>query len=409
LWCIINIHMGLFGFTSSQERVAPTKSAESSVEKNITGLDSVRVIQELDCTADGKFLTPTNAVSEYSEKDWKTLRTEGFLNAHPQWKELYESQKEWQDLAIKETLMQRQYGHHIDDRNRFLDSLRFSAVEKGELSKEMIEKIGKEAGYESPSLASEIYDRYEREIRNRGAIPPEDPSEAYQKYTALERRDRIYIEKLWRAAEIAKGLREQDALEKKQQAKNNQLSVESQAMIEKKTESNLEQEAKLKARLRESISHIPLLDRMQWRPGFAGTLRELRNEHADIIADMHNSTESVRQNMNAQYEEKIADVQSETMSAMQKLAEAQNSFEALKNIPDLTKEEITEAHKEGEDAISSAINALILQYKAPTYDEAGTKKRAIELEEKIAQLAKNIPYLNDSGEPNRETLQKFVS
>ena len=401
--------MGLFGFTSSPKTMAPTKGVESSVEKNITGLDSVRVIQELDYTADGKFLTPTNTVSEYSEQEWKTLRTEGFLNVHPEWKELYESHKEWQDLAIKETLMQRKYGHHIEDRNRFLDSLRFSAVEKGELTKEMIEKLGKEARYESPSLASEIYDRYEREIRNRGAIPPEDPSEAYQKYTALERRDRVYIEKLWRAAEIAKGLREQDALEKKQQAKNNQLSVESQMMIEKKTESNLEQETKLKARLRESISHIPLLDRMQWRPGFAGALRELRNEHASEIADIQKGTESVREDMNNQYEARITEVQSGTMSAMQKLSEAQNSFEALKNIPDLTKKEITEVHKEGEDAISSAINALILQYKAPAYDEAGTKKRAAELEQKIEQLTQTIPYLNATGEPNRETLQAFLA
>ena len=389
--------------------MAPTKGVESSVEKKITGLDSVRVIQELDYTADGKFLTPTNAVSEYSEQEWKTLRTEGFLNVHLEWKELYESQKEWQDLAIKETLMQRKYGHHIEDRNRFLDSLRFSAVEKGELAKEMIEKLAKETGYESPSLASEIYDRYEREIRNRGAIPPEDPSEAYQKYTALERRDRAYIEKLLRAAEIAKGLREQDALEKKQQAKNNQLSVESQMMIEKKTERNLEQEAKLKARLRQSISHIPLLDRMQWRPGFAGALRELRNEHASEIAGIQKGTESVREDMNNQYEARITGVQSGTMSAVQKLSEAQNSFEALKNIPDLTKEEITEVHKEGEDAISSAINALILQYKAPAYDEMGTKKRAAELEQKIEQLATTISYLNATGEPNREMLRAFLA
>ena len=400
--------MGLFGFGSSRETMAPTRGVENST-KEIVGLDSVRAIQELDYTADGKFLTPANAVSEYSEQEWRTLRTEGFLNTHPEWKEIYLSQKEWQDLAIRETLMERRYGHHIDDRNRFLDSLRFAAVEKRELTKEMIEAIGKQWRYESPSLANEIYDRYEREIRNRGAIPPEDPSEAYQKYTALQRRDRAYIEKIWYAKDVANGLRKQSELEKKQAVVDHAVVIESEDMVEKKNNTLLEKESLLKAKARESIKEIPLLDRMQWRPHFADGLRVLRKDHSEDVASMQADNESVRADAHEQYSKKIADVAFQTLSAEQKLAEAQNSFDALESIPAPTREEINEAHKEGEDAVSAAINALILEYKASNYDEIGTKKRIVELEQKIDQLIENTPYLNAGGEPNRETLEAFLA
>ena len=370
--------MGIFGLTSPQETMTPIKGVESSVEKKITGLDSVRVIEELDCTVDGKFLTPTHAVSEYSEQEWKTLRTEGFLNVHPEWKALYESQKEWQNLAIKETLMQRQYGHHIDDRNRFLDSLRFAGVEKRELTKEMIEAIGKQWRYESPSLVNEIYDRYEREIRNRGTIPPENPSEAYQKYTALERRNRAYLENIWHAQDVTNELQKQSDLEEKQAVVDHTVAIESQDMVEQKNTTLLEKESLLKAQVRNSVKKIPFLDHMEWRPHFRDGLRVLRKDHSEDVAFNQDNNESVH-------------------------VGADNNTAAL------SREEMNEVHAEGQEAVSAAINALILEYKAPSYDEAGTKKRIVELEEKIAQLVSTIPYLNTTGEPNKETLQAYLS
>ncbi len=400
--------MGFFGSRkSSQETMATRKDVENS-SGEIVGLDSVRTIVGLDKTADGKFLTPTNSVSEYSEKDWKTLRTEAFLSTHPEWKELYSSQKEWQDLATLEASMESRYGAHIEERNRFLDSLRSTAVEKGELSKEMIETAAQQFGYTSPSLVNEIYDRYDREIRNR-ALAPEDPSEAYKKYTALERRNRAYLEKIIYAQDVATSLREQKKIEDEQNALNHRITVETNSAIEKKEDAFIEKEKQLKAKLRQSISEIPLLDRMQWRPHFADQLRTLRAEHAEDISDTVQGGKEIREVYAEQTGEALYSAQHDTYLNAQNLSAAQNDFDAVKNIPAPTNEEIKEARIEIEDTISAAINALLLEYKVEGYDELSTKKRIVELEEKIAQLAKNIPYLNAGGEPNRETLQAFLA
>ncbi len=399
--------MGLFGFKSSHETQAPANGVENS-SGEIVGLDSVRTIVGLDRTYDGTFLTPTNSASEYSEKDWKTLRTEAFLSTHPEWNELYASQKEWQDLATLETAMQSRYGEHIDERNRFLDSLRSTAVEKGELSKEMIEAAATAFGYTSPSLVNEIYDRYEREIRNR-RLEPEDPSDAYQKYTALQRRNRAYLEKIIYAQDVARGLRKQKMAEDKQGAFNHKVTTETNILVEKKQDAFADKEKALKVKLRESITQIPLLDRMQWRPHFADQLRTLRADHTEYVSSIARDYEGLRDVGNAKTEVALKNIQSETLSAAQKLGEAQNDFDGVKGIPAPTKEEIKEVHAEIEDAVSTAINALLLEYKVEGYDELSTKKRIVELEEKIAQLAKNIPYLNASGEPNRETLEAFLA
>lgn len=399
--------MGLFGFGSSNETLVLEKSTENKTEE-ILGLEAVKPIVGLEVTYDGKFLTPSNAKSTYSEKDWKTLRTEAFLQSHPEWKQIVDAKREWWDLATTETIMLSRYGTDVEGRNRFLDVLRTRAVENHGLTKAMIEEVSASVGYSYPKLTDEIYSRYEQEIKNRN-ITPTESSDAYTKYTALERRSRDYIGKIVYATDVANTLREQKKYEDMQHTKNHYLNVEIGDTQEKEHASFLEKETALKNRIRESIKEIPLLDRMQWRPGFAGELRALRKEYSDTVEDRERGDESIREDMNRQFTEKKADISRDALSAAQKLGEYQNSVDSVKDIPVPTKQESGQVKQEIVDAVSDAINALILEYKVVGYDEVGTKKRALEIEQKIATLLKSTPYLNASGEPNRETLQEFIS
>lgn len=349
----------------------------------------------------GSLATPFGEKSKYNEQDWRILRTDSFLLEHPDWKNLIEVKKQWADLAYKEYLYNVKFGANINLRNRTLDQIRFEAVERDSLGEHIIDEWFSKFGYSNNTLKKEILSEYRNTVSSYPE--PENPSESFIKTESQIKREQLAIEKWFLVKEIAKALREIHEIESQHNMLKHDINVETQDMSQSRELGFQKKENAIK----QEFMNIPENVRREWRDYYAKRLKEIRVEHGQIQEKSNEDLNEINKHYQEKAEEKIHHLIL-TIEQKKKEIEEIKIKEKLLGNPEKPTEDDRRTHKnELVDESRRRINQLILGFKVENFDELKIREEIRDLENKLNNLHKSIPYLTETGEPNKETLDAF--
>jgi len=392
------------------EKLGPQSIGNTRTEKpnthTETAVDIKKEIEEVsinsfDKIEGGALATPLGEKSTYNEQDWMILRTESFLSEHPDWKKLIETKKQWADLAYRDYLYHVKFGANIDLRNRVLDQIRFEAVERQNLGEQIIDEWFSKFGYSNGILKKEILNEYRNTIS--GYPEPENPSEAYTKTETQIKREQFSIDKWFIVKEITKALREIHEIESRHNITKHNINVETEDFLQSKElgfqnkENNIKQE----------FMSIPENDRKDWRDFYAKRLKEIRGQSKQAKDTLNEDRDEISKNYREQAEKRIHQLMLIVEQKKKDLEEVKEKEKLLGNKEKPTEEEMMAHSNELGEEYARRINKLILSFKVEDFNEFKTRQEIEDLESKINKLYQTIPYLTETGEPNKETLDSF--